>query len=81
MINHRAAPVVTQFSLGRATALKSTYKAGRRGGDSIARKGCLHVFIPVPERAVVRFSILHAMLMCVGAFAARRASDGLVAQA
>jgi len=26
-----------------ATALKAMYKAGRRGGDSIAREGCKHV--------------------------------------
>lgn len=26
--------------MDRATALKATYKAGRRGGDSIARRGC-----------------------------------------
>jgi len=25
--------------MDRATALKATYKAGRRGGDSIARRG------------------------------------------
>jgi len=67
--------------MGQATALKPTYKAGRRGGDSIARKGRLQVFIPAPECAVVRFSNLRAMLMYVGAFAACRASDGLVAQA
>jgi len=62
-------------------ALKPTHKAGRRGGDSIARKGCLHVFIPAPERAVVRFSIRHAMLVYVGAFAACGASGGPMVQA
>jgi len=29
--------------LSDATALKAMHKAGRRGGDSIAREGCKHV--------------------------------------
>ncbi|TPG62135.1 hypothetical protein EAH77_11910 [Ewingella americana] len=70
IINHRAAPVLGRLSVGQATALKATHKAGRRGGDSIVRKGCLQGFIPAPEHAVVRFSILRAMLMQAGAFAA-----------
>jgi hypothetical protein len=35
------APVMARFSLAQATALKATREAGRRGGDSIARR---HVF-------------------------------------
>ncbi|TKI04921.1 hypothetical protein FCN80_16525 [Martelella alba] len=32
------APVLAQSGCGRATALKPTHKAGRRGGESIARQ-------------------------------------------
>jgi len=31
------------FCYVNATALKAMHKAGRRGGDSIAREGCKHV--------------------------------------
>ncbi|WP_421081859.1 hypothetical protein, partial [Serratia fonticola] len=35
---HPTAPALARFSLGQATALKPTHEAGRRGGDSIARR-------------------------------------------
>ncbi|HHQ4309070.1 TPA: hypothetical protein ACSP7Y_005138 [Serratia fonticola] len=35
---HPTAPALARFSLGQATALKATYEAGRRGGDSIAQR-------------------------------------------
>jgi len=35
--------VLASFFLSDATALKAMHKAGRRGGDSIAREGCKHV--------------------------------------
>jgi len=34
------------FCYVNATALKAMHKAGRRGGDSIARKACKHVCGP-----------------------------------
>lgn len=40
----------------RATASKATYKAGRRGGDSIARRGCLLAFVLATERAMRELS-------------------------
>jgi len=36
-LKHPAAPVMALFCYGHATALKAMHKAGRRGGDSIAR--------------------------------------------
>ncbi|EPK9868966.1 hypothetical protein [Serratia marcescens] len=40
-LDQRAAPVLARLSLFQAAALKLTHEAGRRGGDSIARR---HVF-------------------------------------
>jgi hypothetical protein len=31
-------PMLVSFSLGQAVALKAAHEAGRRGGDSIARR-------------------------------------------
>lgn len=42
-LKHPAAPVMALFCYVNATALKAMHKAGRRGGDSIAREGCKHV--------------------------------------
>ncbi|WP_422882770.1 hypothetical protein [Pantoea agglomerans] len=42
-LKHPAAPVMAAFCEVHATALKAMHKAGRRGGDSIAREGCKHV--------------------------------------
>lgn len=36
-------PCYGSHSWGKAVASKPTHKAGRRSGDSIARKGCKHV--------------------------------------
>ena len=36
-LKHPAAPVMALFCEVHATALKAMHKAGRRGGDSIAR--------------------------------------------
>lgn len=36
-LKHPAAPVMAVFCVVHATALKAMHKAGRRGGDSIAR--------------------------------------------
>jgi hypothetical protein len=38
-LKHPAAPVMARFFEAYATALKAMHKAGRRGGDSIAREG------------------------------------------
>lgn len=37
--------MLASFFLSDAAALKAVHKAGRRGGDSIAREGCKHVLI------------------------------------
>lgn len=37
-LKHPAAPVMAVFCEVHATALKAMHKAGRRGGDSIARE-------------------------------------------
>lgn len=42
-LKHPAAPIMARFFEAYATALKAMHKAGRRGGDSIARGGCKHV--------------------------------------
>jgi len=55
IIKYHLAPVLARFALGRATALRATYKAGRRGGDSIARGRHFYLIILAPERAVVAF--------------------------
>jgi len=39
-LKHPAAPVMALFCYMNATALKAMHKAGRRGGDSIARIVC-----------------------------------------
>jgi hypothetical protein len=41
-LKHPAAPVMALFCCVNATALKAMHKAGRRGGDSIARGYCKH---------------------------------------
>ncbi|WP_422881731.1 hypothetical protein [Pantoea agglomerans] len=38
VLKHPAAPVMALFFYVNATALKVMHKAGRRGGDSIARE-------------------------------------------
>ncbi len=42
-LKHPTAPVMALFCYVHATALKAMHKAGRRGGDSIAREGYKHV--------------------------------------
>jgi len=55
-LKHPAAPVMALFCEVHATALKAMHKAGRRGGDSIAREGDKHVCRSVRQRLAVRFS-------------------------
>ncbi len=40
---HMTGPQLAPFFLDHAPALKTMHKAGRRGGDSIARGGSKHV--------------------------------------
>jgi hypothetical protein len=40
-LKYLTAPALARFLFIQATALKATHEAGRRGGDSIARR---HVF-------------------------------------
>lgn len=47
VLKHPAAPVMALFFYVNATALKVMHKAGRRGGDSIARKTWKHVLVVV----------------------------------
>jgi len=50
-----AAPALARIAPDHATALKATHEAGRRGGDSIARKRCLDHFKLFASRPSRRF--------------------------
>nr|WP_311396280.1 hypothetical protein [Escherichia coli] len=49
----RASPALARIRRGHATALKLTHKAGRRGGDSIARWGGYLIYFLAPQRLAV----------------------------
>ena len=49
----RAPPVLERIQSGHATALKPTHKAGRRGGESIARQTTFTYLFSQPERVAV----------------------------
>nr|WP_240905254.1 hypothetical protein [Rouxiella badensis] len=46
--NYPKRPVLARPEALHATALKAAYKAGRRGGGSIARKGCRRLALAQP---------------------------------
>ena len=63
-LKHPAAPVMALFCYVHATALKAMHKAGRRGGDSIAREGYKHVCRSVRQRLAARFSGSVSLRVC-----------------
>lgn len=55
IFNH-AAPVLARVEGGHATALKPTHEAGRRGGESIARRKCIYFIFFEASGAAARRS-------------------------
>lgn len=49
----RVPPELARIQSGHATALKPTYKAGRRGGESTARQRTFAHLFSQPERVAV----------------------------
>lgn len=49
----RAPPELARIQSGHATALKPTYEAGRRGGESTARQRTFAHLFSQPERVAV----------------------------
>lgn len=61
-----------------ATALKPTSKAGRRGGESIARRRGVNYYLFVSERLAVRLLREWAISACCAVMSACDVAEGLL---